>query len=90
MQLIVLVADAGAGHFLPILELAKRLKQQSYRVVVCSFEVRRDDVQDAGIGFVSAGDFTTMWNPIPNSRLRVKSIAEVSPYLFAPPHVSCT
>ena len=90
----MLVADAGAGHFLPIFRLAKHLKQQGYRVVVCSFEQRQDDVQAAGIGFVSAGSFTTSWDSIPNSRLRVRGIVEVPHSLlrhgqltvFAMPH----
>jgi len=78
--LILLVADAGAGHFLPVFGIAKQLKRHSnLRVVICSFDQRRDEVQAAGIGFVSAGGFSTVWDRIPKSRWHVRSIAEVHP-----------
>jgi len=76
-MLVLLASDAGTGHFSPILHLAKALKERQHRVVICSFDQRKRDVQAAGIGFVSAGSYNTEWHDIPGSDVRSKRIVEV-------------
>ena len=80
-KLVLFVSDAGAGHFLPVFKIAKATRDRGHRAVICTFDQRRAEVQAAGLGFISAGDFRTSWQSVPHSKIRVKRIVEVC-YVF--------